>query len=1200
MPTPQVSASDALAKGGSKGGVQLAPAVVAFEESRDKGLVGSKRLDNAFHAVTSAQEDFNAYNGTTSRGIVNKSGDMISAITTDVGDAQSALSPLKSAYESEAMKTIRDGVNTLVNSLPGLIKALDEVAKLHPFIGIAVGAFRIVVELDLKRRDNDKKIASLFLEMKDMMEALLQLDNIKDRDAVGPGGMTIEARMQNLVKQTADDITACGNACDTYAKKRLIVKVIKGSVRDSTLKNYIDIFAKRRKDFTFALAIHTGAGVDDANRKLDTLDNKMDAILEFFAKAVSPEQQEMAALVQKRGGSMAVMGSRDALSELLRLKPTAAAKHGEREASQRNIHSDEDDLESLRIELFESPAAAIRNNLEVFERKLKMQQRVFAEEMRGMVHHEGDRVIDAVTSGPHDRIIDPDIHEIWKEMRWRGHVKARHFVLTLRDYYRQQIETKKRARGESFITSIHDDDEWALEWININRLQAIAEAFDDDASGFITIAEVNQFTSSRPKGWSLLHWLAYWAIGWQMTATYYRDKINDLFAQMFAMRPRIHSANAEAVLKYLLVVYKRSVKFTSSFNGTYQADSLKARFQSYMDAEEQRLREGLETVRYDIDAMDTLTLVTGPGRIEKSLFALLYLLLKRDHQIFRLCQKMIVHKDELWDAADTIMWVYDAAVNRYDDLKELFKQQRADPVQQFKSYASELFNYCHDSTEFFSLENLRKLEWTECEYVEENEEQNIDSKIILNYPSAVHNLCSITEDIVSNGDTLADNDVKSILGRWYGLIGAERWPVTAIVSFCFHASADANTYEASDVAAHGTGYTVHGGYIKKDDGTVEYNFSRTYMARLRQSYFTGTLDGDGERLSGSWGYSETEKPYRFMFWKNVPPETLIARPPPSEFEENKTKALWKYALTAAHNEARRKLFSWSYIKERRAIRKEYLELLERETDDLNTTTDFDRFAVLERTSTCEDVRRFYVSRDYHQRPVPTHFARCDACRELIRGARLICIDCRGKDTLDLCDKPACREATKTREDLTQPHLPTHAFAKARRVLNHIRDYGKLIRLSDAGLERARQLLDGAARAREATGDSKIAQSKTETKSAGGSREEADTMGSGTSTTVTQPVCVSCSSKVSYPCWYCVDCPADANIFVCNNCDEKNGGITVGEHLNTHSLVSCKVRVAEDSVEKSTEQRLSAVESKLTVLTAQIEKLMELMAAPRPS
>ncbi len=39
---------------------------------------------------------------------------------------------------------------------------------------VAVGAFRVVVELDVKRRDNDKKIGTLFVEMRDMMEALLQ------------------------------------------------------------------------------------------------------------------------------------------------------------------------------------------------------------------------------------------------------------------------------------------------------------------------------------------------------------------------------------------------------------------------------------------------------------------------------------------------------------------------------------------------------------------------------------------------------------------------------------------------------------------------------------------------------------------------------------------------------------------------------------------------------------------------------------------------------------------------------------------------------------------------------------------------------------------------------------------------------------------------------------------------------------------
>ena len=102
-----------------------------------------------------------------------------------------------------------------------------------------------------------------------------------------------------------------------------------------------------------------------------------------------------------------------------------------------------------------------------------------------------------------------------------------------------------------------------------------------------------------------------------MTATYYRDKVVELLAKMFAMRPKIHNANTEAVQKYLLTVYRRATTLTSSFICTYQDDSLKARFQSYVDAEEQRLREGLETVRYDIDAMDTLTLITGPGRIEK-------------------------------------------------------------------------------------------------------------------------------------------------------------------------------------------------------------------------------------------------------------------------------------------------------------------------------------------------------------------------------------------------------------------------------------------------------------------------------------------------------------------------------------------------------------------------------------------------------
>lgn len=102
-----------------------------------------------------------------------------------------------------------------------------------------------------------------------------------------------------------------------------------------------------------------------------------------------------------------------------------------------------------------------------------------------------------------------------------------------------------------------------------------------------------------------------------MTATYYRNKIVDLLGKMFAVQSLIHPANAQAVENYLATVYKSVCTLTSSFVCANESDALEARFQSYVDEEEKRLREGLETVRYDIDAIDTLTLVTGPGRIEK-------------------------------------------------------------------------------------------------------------------------------------------------------------------------------------------------------------------------------------------------------------------------------------------------------------------------------------------------------------------------------------------------------------------------------------------------------------------------------------------------------------------------------------------------------------------------------------------------------
>ena len=87
---------------------------------------------------------------------------------------------------------------------------------------------------------------------------------------------------------------------------------------------------------------------------------------------------------------------------------------------------------------------------------------------------------------------------------WRGNVKARHFVLALRDYYMEELASEPTAifsPSGLTITDSQNPDAWTMKYIDIVRLQPILEAIDDDASGFITIWEVNRFTSSRPRGW---------------------------------------------------------------------------------------------------------------------------------------------------------------------------------------------------------------------------------------------------------------------------------------------------------------------------------------------------------------------------------------------------------------------------------------------------------------------------------------------------------------------------------------------------------------------------------------------------------------------------------------------------------------------------------------------------------------------------
>lgn len=109
----------------------------------------------------------------------------------------------------------------------------------------------------------------------------------------------------------------------------------------------------------------------------------------------------------------------------------------------------------------------------------------------------------------------------------------------------------------------------------------------------------------------------------------YRGEITDIIAKMFAILPRVRDANRASVTAYMSSVYTFVMTVVDSVNPTAVNDALQVRFKGYIEAEESRLKGNLEAIQYDIDDLDTLSLITGPGRIEKVVDLVLLFILTR-------------------------------------------------------------------------------------------------------------------------------------------------------------------------------------------------------------------------------------------------------------------------------------------------------------------------------------------------------------------------------------------------------------------------------------------------------------------------------------------------------------------------------------------------------------------------------------------
>ncbi|KAJ7034088.1 hypothetical protein C8F04DRAFT_956948, partial [Mycena alexandri] len=1120
----------------------------------------------------------------------------------------SAGSALASAANLD-VKSIENTITTFAETSAVLMKGLDALGQLHPFVGVAVMAFKLVITLDITRRQNNKKVLAVKIQMQDLMTILFQLRHIRDPEEKGPDGTTLKDRMSGLMESIAKDITACGSACDVYMKKSFLAKTIKSKIYESRLAGYVTNFANDKKEIGFALKVHTALGVDAANKKLDgqdehlkNIEGKIEAL---FRKLDTPREREVQKFIDEKGGAKACVDNEATLQELV-------LKSGESLADMDPTHSGNGDLVSakkmLNRELAEDVDDAFKRNMKLFDRKMEMQSK----QMADAISWTGEHIISVLSGGAHEKILDADLQAIWKEQGWKGSVKARHFVLALNDYYTEKftvIDTAV-AIAESDAGSAPpsplmsptspavadpdlpagakpEDDRWALAYINVAHLQPILEAVDDDGTGFVSIKEANEFALSRPKGWSLLSWVAFWAAGWHASVTWYKNRIYNLLSAMMRLTQRVKAGNVQAADTYFAGPAIQRVELllrsTRSAPGKVYDDARLTRMvDAFQETEEKKLLAQLEGLAYELDDTATLRLVTGPRRIERYVYPLIFRLLKRHFDIMRLACVHVFHETEFEVMSGSLATIFKAVDERTANLEAIFKSTAMNVKEHLGHVAFGMFQLAYGGHQrdpknntIYTFDEEDGFETDEDEDLgPDSDDDEASTKAILarmdpnilhhkpeNEPSGAYTFEKLHPPPAARADPID--------GAWTGqlLVDGESFDEGAI-SLMLTRMGDKLAGGAENWAE-----------LLSVAGTVDEGHKVVITIDWSDGYgvvCTGKYDPETDTITASNG--SYEEIFSFTF-RRTPAAAFRFRYTDAEFAKNRARARWGFAIAATIDQVQQMRFSWPYLKKRFAERKNFIELTKRQTIVERKLTPWTPMSSKDLTQlqTLKDAlhpsdAQFYNSLALFQlQKVVTYGRKCNSCEHHITDVWLFCIQCMDDqfcECIDLCSE--CLDQTPTKD--TFVHVRSHVLIKTFRRI-HDGDLAWIV-------PEARRV---ATRVKKAIEDATSLLSRLEGKKGSGHSKKRK---------AAVKLCCCCGKPVSCPFWVCIYCVEDT--YICVECDTKRLK-PLPNNEDSHTLSHSLVEIFNSkpiSEPLTTNSKLAELESKVLSLDSRMAALEE--------
>ncbi|KAJ7312624.1 hypothetical protein DFH08DRAFT_943570 [Mycena albidolilacea] len=1079
--------------------------------------------------------------------IINKISDTASGVVNAESSSDGVFGLVKTVIANDEVKAIG---NSILEGVPAIMNALETLTEIHPFLKAAYLPFKLIYSQEVTRRENDHKRTTLFEKIKDVMLILLELKSIGTDDTrTTPEGKPVLSRMASICKDMKKDIEECYNILNAQEKRGVGIKFLKAAAWNKQLASYATRFTNRREDLTFTLSMRTVVTMEEMN-------SNMKKMMDMFSTMMSPQERDMGRWISQNGGDKAVLASDQKCLAMLQYQETLITSTGPATghttenqrtkplSNENNKKNDAKNLAALRKEYREDIQGIIQENLESYSKRFEMVLNDLGKELGSKIQHQGDRLIKYLKGGPHQRIKDKMVFHVWKDQGWKGSAKTRPLVLALRDYFVERVEHSKLAPGPenpapkrriSSVPKEEDDndddpeteisvplpDSWMSAYLQVKRLRYLQQALDPDSSGFTTISEVNAFAYARPEDWSFPRWISYWVIGWQIYATKYCVEIEELFAQMMLLKFQIGlrmPGNVRYVNDYIENIWQHVTALTSSIE-RYDSPPpwLEEKFATYIQSQETTLKERLEKIQYDIDAVETVSLILRSERIESAIFILLALLMRRHVAKMHLCLKQEVDAQELADDFDTVTFL---------ELKEQFQHQGvADLKQIFEWLSCGLFkNYWewqHWLQPKYFMEN-EMTAWSSVDTVQELDPSELKPEILV-YSNAgskskpeelssesTNTTLGPSSSILPDGltaaapppaepaspvptiEALATDKVSidtpgtktlvlskpspsdaemSITGTWYGFHWTETQkpflPMTTVNFKCGDRQPESETKTA--ISGDGVSYnafTLTGrldSYLEdwddRPDGSFEIYLDRTYTDDGTWIGYYGTFLPDQGIMYGNFTHSRAEGSFLF---KKIPASVVMCARPLVTSALN-AKELWSFALNAVINDIRRKKPGVLYLCERMTSVHRVLTLrYGDDRDRLNEaeTAEYSKLLMTFSFEEMSEVRKLYHWYDRVGDLQPAGYS-CDACHTSLVRTRVVCMDCVSTDkesgcwsrTVDFCGKPECIATESLPNRTDVMHLPSHTMVQLRDLFM-LKDYMSLKQRAGYSIEYA--------------------------------------------------------------------------------------------------------------------------------------------------